>query len=217
MGCICSNTSTRSETKGKSVLRKDGNFTYSLYEDTFVGDGCRKALAWSTTFTPQQVQFKIEEFWESRRQGNPDAWRTLRLAIENANQEEAKVIVTTAGLTMPTGLLSGAVDDLGFVYEIPPYVLNPAMEYGAAAETFSTGKGELVEIKLRSTQFGDFDLKTHTSETVLSVKQKTAEKFALIPSQVRTFYNGREMKNDFMLLQYGVKDKTTMTVVTLPR
>jgi hypothetical protein len=178
-------------------------------------------VAWSTPSTQQQTQFKIEEFWESRRQGNPNAWRTLRLALYTASPEEAMMIATTAGLRLPQGLLNGCVDDTGFVYQLPPYVVNPAIEYGKPSEVPSmpetTTKGETVEIKCRSTQFSDTDLRVNTRDSVLEVKGKLAEKYQLTPSQVRLFYNGREIKNEFMLVQYGVKDKTTVTVVTLPK
>lgn len=222
MGCICSNSTPRSSQKSKPELRKEGNFAYFLFgkiysEDKYVGQGCRMAFAWSTSSTKQQVRFNIEEFWENRRHGNPDAWRTLRLAIDTANDDEARAIVTTAGLTMPNGRLNGCVDDRGFVYELPPYVLNPALEYGTATETFATGKGEVVNLKFRSTHFDDVDIKISTLDLVQTVKANIAERVQLNPPQVRLFYNGREMKNELALLQYGVKDNTTITVVTLPK
>jgi hypothetical protein len=142
------------------------------------------------------------------------------LALDTASPEEAMMIATTAGLRMPHGLLNGCIDDTGFVYELPPYVLNPAIEYGKPSDVptmpEATTKGELVEIKCRSTQFGDADIRVNTLDSVLEVKGRLAEKYQLSAGQVRLFYNGREMKNEFMLVQFGVKDRTTVTVVTLP-
>lgn len=131
------------------------------------------------------------------------------------------MIVNTSGLRATQGLLSSCIDDEGFIYELPPYVLNPALEYGKQLErpeqAPSTAKGEDIEIKCRSTQFGDIDISVNTLDAVSKVKEKIAEKLQILVKQVRVFFNGREMKDEFVLLQYGVKDKTTVTVVTLPK
>jgi hypothetical protein len=225
MGCICSNTGARTDTRGKAVLKRDGNFTYFLFgkdqpEDFSLGEGCRKAAAWSTPFTKQQTQFKIEEFWESRRTGNPDAWRTLRLALDTSTPEEAMTIAMTAGLQSVDGLLCNCMDESGFVYELPPYVMNPAMEYGKPSEqptvaASSSSQGKPIEIKCRTTLNGDISLPTNTHDTVEEAKTKLATLMKMAPRQIRVFFNGREMKNELQLEQYGVKDKTTVTVVSL--
>jgi hypothetical protein len=225
MGCACTKPPVRADVKTKSVLCNDGDFQYLLFskhyaEHISAGEGCRKGLAWSTPFTQQQTQFKIEEFWESRRKGSLNAWRTLRLALDTGSSQEAVMIATAAGLRLPQGLLSGCVDETGFQYDLPPYVLNPATEYGKPADLPvipATTKGEAVEIKCRSPQFNDHQLQVSTQDSTLMVKMRLAEIYRLKPGQVRLFYNGRELKNEFMLLQYGVKDKATLTVVTLPR
>lgn len=227
MGCICSNSDrSLNDPKGKAVLRREGSFTYFLYgkgqpDDFIVGEGCRRAPAWSTPFTEQQTQFKVEEFWESRRRGNPDAWRTLRLALDTTSPEESMLIATTSGLTLTEGLLSRCTDDDGFVYELPAFLLNPALEYGKQAskppQPSATAIAEMIEIRCRSTQFGDHDIKANTMESVEAFKTKLAHQYQLTLRQVRVFFNGREMKDEFVLLQYGVKDKNTVTVVTLPK
>mmetsp|Transcript_13713 Transcript_13713/g.25860 ORF Transcript_13713/g.25860 Transcript_13713/m.25860 type:complete len:133 (-) Transcript_13713:2042-2440(-) len=130
------------------------------------------------------------------------------------------MIVNASGLRAPQGLLSSCVDEEGFTYELPPYVLNPALEYGKTLErpvqAPPTAKGEAIEIKCRTTSFGDHDIGINTLEPVSAFKAKLGEKFALTLKQIRVFFNGREMKDEFVLMQYGVKDKNTVTVVTLP-
>jgi hypothetical protein len=130
------------------------------------------------------------------------------------------MIATTAGLRLPQGLLSGCVDETGFRYDLPPYVLNPAKEYGKPGDLpvgACLTQGETVEIKCRSAQFNDHQLKVSTQDSTFTVKARLSEVYRLEPAQVRLFYNGRELKNEFMLLVYGVKDQSTLIVVTVPR
>jgi hypothetical protein len=112
------------------------------------------------------------------------------------------------------------MDERGFVYELPPYVMNPAMEYGKPSEQptlapSSSSQGMPIDIKCRTTMNGDISLSTNTHDSVEAVKAKLATLMKLTPRQVRVFFNGREMKNELLLEQYGVKDKTTVTVVCL--
>lgn len=219
MGCAgSSSVSTHQQNHGR--LRRVGNFTFSQHgtpylDRIFVGDGCKKTPGWSTSSTKEEVELKIQEFWETRVNNNPEAWKLLRLACSMTEPQEAAAMCQAGGLQLINGSLLCSQDEAGLLYELPPYVLNPAIKYGIGAPKVSevSGPGIKLTVKLRSIKFSDVDFDCSTLTTGLEVKEFCATKHNLSKMKLRCFYAGRELKDDARLQQIGVKDHEILTVL----
>lgn len=70
-GCSCQNL-----TSDNVISRKVGNFRISIHGKSYLdlktsGKGCKKTPAWEIDCSKEEVQKKIEEFWDTRVEGNP--------------------------------------------------------------------------------------------------------------------------------------------------
>ena len=84
MGASCVKAQHHSE---KLTTRRMGNFTFQEFRmdqtgHQRTGRGCKETPAWRTEATRQDLILKREEFWDTRTQGDPAVWRTLRMACE---------------------------------------------------------------------------------------------------------------------------------------
>jgi hypothetical protein len=223
MGCAASSSTAVNSSLTRPKLRRIGNFTFSQHGEVHAdnissGKGCKKCPGWSTTATKAEVTARINEYWETRVSGNPEAWRLLQLAC-SVESHEAEALCQAGGLRLINGTLLTTQDDAGFVYEVPPYVISPALEYGKEAgpdhNSASSGPSKKLRVKLRSNNFADIDLDCTSLTTGLELKELSATKHALQITKLRCFYSGREIKNDSRLGTVGVKDGETITVMSL--
>jgi len=193
-----------------------GNFTFIQHDGVFTGQGAKKAPAWSTSCTKEEVDKKIQEFWETRVSGNPDIWKLLHMACSQGLPEEAEAICLAGGLQLVNGTMVCTQDDAGFIYELPPFVINPAIEYGKEQSKTQTVSGPSVKLtlKLRSTGFRDTLFECSNLSSGFEIKEFCAAKHNLNKEKIRCFYAGRELKNDSRLQQFGVKDNEIITVLS---
>lgn len=89
-------------------------------------------LAWRSAepLSHEELQTKRRQFWETVVSfgGKEEIWNALRTAIEIADDDlnMATVILESAGVILPNGLLTEVYDETGFKYDLPIYVLcNP--------------------------------------------------------------------------------------------
>lgn len=183
-----------------------------------VGDGCKKTPGWSTACTREEVEKKIEEFWGTRTCGSPEVWKLLRLACSANSSQEALEICRAGGLQLINGTLLCIQDLHSSLYELPPYLINPALEYGPPttknAETTHCPSIPL-KLKLRSLRFNDLEYDCTTLTSGLEIKEFCASEQSLSRDKLRCFYGGKEVKDDSRLQQFSVKDNEIITVLSL--
>lgn len=87
------------------------------------------AIAWHSPVpvTRDELERQRTEFWETAPAygGQDVVWSAIREAIEvgSVDMETARAILTSAGVTAPSGQLTEAYDDHGYRYVIPTYCL----------------------------------------------------------------------------------------------
>jgi hypothetical protein len=211
-GCVCQNSnSTNAYTRFRTV--RLGNLNFMIYgtvhlENKTVGKGCKRTPAWETLATRDEVNRKIDEFWDTRIEGNPEVWKVLRTACIEPVPALAEQIVKASGISMLSGSLMLTFDEVGYRYDLPVYVINEASRYGVEKtlqklpEDF---KGDAIEFSVRCVKFDDQSLSANTTENVKGLKEKYAQKVGIEGEKVRMFYNGKEMKNEMTLHHCGVK------------
>jgi hypothetical protein len=223
MGCAASSSTAVNSPVIKPKLRRIGNFTFSQHgelhtDNILTGKGCKKCPGWSTTASKEEVTARITEYWETRISGNPEAWRLLQLAC-SVESAEAEAICQAGGLRLINGTLLTTQDDAGYIYEVPPFAINPALEYGTIAHPDKSsapiGPSRKLRVKLRSNNFADIELDCTSLTSGLELKDHFATKYSLQITKLRCFYSGRELKDDLRFGTVGVKDGDTITVMCL--
>ena len=215
MGGACTKSHSRPH-KDKVVTRRLGNLTFQQYGTCHavsktIGKGCRQTPAWKTESTRQDVILKREEYWDTRTQGDPNTWRVIRMACEaedpgTIQSASAQAIIQAAGLRMPQGSILLCYDAHGLKYELPPYVVNEADEYGTGEKlppVPTNMKEEMLEVTVRSAHKGD--VKMHIS-SLTTGRQLKDQYVAQTESQSmpRMFYGGREITDEVLLAQRQV-------------
>ena len=170
-----------------------------------VGKGCRQTAAWFTDVTRDEVLKKRQEFWETRVQGDPNQWAALKAACEAPDSgdfhlETADAIVKASGLTMQQGYLLVCYDDLGFKYELPPFVVNEATDYGhEKLDMTPVAPGVALELVVRSAKRPDATVHINSNQTGSDLKSAYFSSSKTDPTPVRLFFNGREIKDNAYL------------------
>jgi hypothetical protein len=198
-----------------------GNLTFIVHgkssiENKTVGKGCKRTPAWETHSTKEEISKKIDEFWDTRIEGNPEVWSVLRAACLEPQPTTAEQIVKSSGLSMLSGSLMLTFDEQGYRYDLPVYVINEAVKYGSEkipSKLPDNFKGDDIEITLRCARFKDESFKINTSSNCRIVKEMYSEKFCLPVDRIRMFFNGKELRNDGFLHQYKVTDGVVLQVV----
>ena len=164
------------------------------------GKGCRQTAAWFTECTKEEVQAKIAEFWDTRVQGDTNMWSALRAACDSADSgafhpDTAEAILKASGLTMHQGYLLVCYDELGFKYELPPFVVNEPTSYGETKTDPKppTQAGVPLTIVIRSVKRPDATVNVTTTDTGKKLKSVYAEQAKAEGN--RLFFNGREIKD----------------------
>lgn len=157
-----------------------------------------------------QLRSKRDEFWETQPafDGRREIWDALRAACETDDQSLAQAIVDGASISLPTGSLTDAYDELGNHYVIPIYCISLpsnliAMNEGDGAGNSTSDasskenipeqpSGEDLLIKIRlSTSVKDVKMTVRTGETISSIKKRIQVEHNVPTSKQRCFYAGK--------------------------
>lgn len=170
--------------------------------------------------TEGQLRSKRDEFWETAPafEGRKEIWDALRAAAETDDHTWAQAIVDGANITLPTGSLQDAYDELGNRYVLPVYCVSKPtnlirdedvsgdMTKEDEEENEIPPTGDELYIKLRLSSGKDLKMTVYTSDTVLKVKKKLQKLEAVEPSKQRWFYAGKMLT-----------DKTTIGEAKIPK
>lgn len=170
--------------------------------------------------TEGQLRSKRDEFWETAPafEGRKEIWDALRAAAETDDHTWAQAIVDGANITLPTGSLQDAYDELGNRYVLPVYCVSKPtnlirdedvsgdMTKEDEEENEIPPTGDELYIKLRLSSGKDLKMIVYTSDTVLKVKKKLQKLEAVEPAKQRWFYAGKMLT-----------DKTTIGEAKIPK
>lgn len=168
--------------------------------------------------TKEEIDIKIKEFWDTRVEGNSMVWQVLQQACAEPEPEKAEDLIKAYNLTLNNGLLQQTYDERGYRYDLPPFVINPAVKYGETkviTRAPAHVKGENIELILRAAGLTDCKVNTRTDETIKGVKDKFIA-HAKLQKDVRLFFNGRELKDDSLLGHCNVPHGVVIQVFIKP-
>ncbi|KXJ25365.1 ubiquitin domain-containing protein 2 [Exaiptasia diaphana] len=180
--------------------------------------------------TEGQLRSKRDEFWETAPafEGRKEIWDALRAAAETNDHTLAQAIVDGANITLPTGCLQDAYDELGNRYVLPIYCISQPTNLikdedisGNLSDEVDDEKdnqpsGEETSVKLRLSTGKDLKLTVYTQDTILKIKKKLHKMEGVEPGQQRWFYSGR-MLTDKMTIEEAKIQKNFVIQVILPQ
>ena len=202
-----SQNSAHHNTPDRVRMHRQGNLTFNVHgtfhlDKIVSGQGCKKTPAWETNLTKEEIDLKIKEFWETRVDGSPRMWEALKHACEEADPKKSEILVKASGLRMNEGFLLLSYDDRGHRYELPPYVINPAIKYSEKMrEEIPVAEGipEVdYELVFRSTAIPDYKMNVNTTDTIRDIKKAYLSN-TKFQKDVRMFFQGKELKDGDLL------------------
>jgi hypothetical protein len=211
-------------------------------DDVTLGQGeplVRQKLVWTADMplTMGQLQGRRDTFWDTAPMydGRREIWDALRAAVEAAEREEydlAQAILSGANITLPTGHLSEAYDELGNRYVIPRYCLsqptNLQESVGDTDDNHSSVTqsspllrqrvvrpaegGEVVAkpppsfiVKVRLTTLSkDIRVAVFTTDRIRDLKRKLHELHGVEPQKTTMLYSGRVLTNNTLIKHINV-------------
>lgn len=199
MGNFCARSETEDpNTIARAIIGED----YKEFPDKMAGSGVKATPAWQATITRAQLNQKRDEFWRSRTEGKRRVWIAIKAAVE-ADPATALSILQNTKITMKIGNITILEDDEGNIYNIPIYMINNPISFHKEKKH----KGRQVNdqqsnIKVRFRRAGksdDDELEIMNTAKVEELRKLFADKIKVLPSQVRLFYDGKEMKDHCVL------------------
>lgn len=180
--------------------------------------------------TEGQLRGKRDEFWETAPafEGRKEIWDALRAAAETEDHTLAQAIVDGANITLPTGSLQDAYDELGNRYVLPVYCVNKPTNLikdedykGGSTGTLDDDKesipsGEEMYIKLRLSTGKDLKINVYTSDTILKIKKKLYKMESIEPQKQRWFFAGK-LLTDKMTIEETKIQKGYVVQVIVPQ
>jgi len=199
-----------------NVNHKYGLF-FDIIRDKSSGTGIKHTLAYRSKIPINEIEKKRIEFWETRVEGNIDAWQALRGACE-ATEEDAIAILGAMGLKLVNKSLQIAYDSRGYKYDVPIFCINPPVSYDLPKnkelkkEDVSSSN---IHVKLRNVgAVTDIDLTVANNIATLELKEEYIKKSGsdLKPDKLRFFFGGKELQDSHLIAEYGVKDGLVIQV-----
>ena len=169
----------------------------------------RRNIQWKSTETPftlADLQAKRDVFWDTspKYEGRIEIWQALKAACESEDDAFAQIVIDSAGIMIPTGLLSdGCYDELGAHYNVPEFCFSKPINLSKSSAITSTpeiaaeSKGndetsEAYTLKLRLSTNKDVTMQSPLKSNVSTLKQRLAENEHLAPdAKIRFICLGR--------------------------
>ncbi|XP_002167583.2 ubiquitin domain-containing protein 1 [Hydra vulgaris] len=180
-----------------------------------------------TPITIGQLRSKRDEYWETQPAfgGRVEIYDALRAACETDDITLAQAIVNGANITLPSGSLTDAYDELGNHYTIPIYCISLPTNIINLDENSSTSgsskeiiteqaSGEEIIIKIRlSTTNKDVKMSVRTGETIGAIKRRIHADFGVAPSKQRCFYSGKLLYDKLTIEETKISKGFVMQVI----
>lgn len=162
--------------------------------------------------TKEEIDLKIREYWETRVDGSPLIWGVLQQACAEPDPAKAETLLRAYGLKLTNGLLQQSYDERGFRYDLPHFLINPAVKYGEKAKLAEVQvKSELVSLSFRAAGLENVKLDVKTDEGVAAIKERYRQE-AGVKKNIRLFFNGKELRDGSLLGVYKVPNDVVVQV-----
>lgn len=177
------------------------------------GKGLKKTYAWFTDLTEVEISTKIEEFWETRINGDKEIWNNLRKICLETDENLCKEIIKKSRISLPNKNLMLVYDSRGFRYDLPIFVINPPLKYGSQekAKSLENIEDKEFQVLIRIAGNPDCPLRVSTLLKVSEAKKKLQEALNL-SKEFRLFFNGKELQNDSFLGNYKLSEGNVIIV-----
>ena len=185
-------------------------------ENLVSGKGCKKTVSWHTNCTKEEIDIKIKEFWDTRVEGNENVWNILKQACTEPDPSAVTTLLKRNNLSMPQGLLQQVYDERGHRYDLPPFVINPALKYGVTLSPIEVVPIETQDIRItfRTSKLNDLTLNVNTAEVVADLKCKLKNELN-IDKKIKLFFSGKELSETSSIGNYSIKDQYIVQVFVI--
>lgn len=198
--------------------------------------------AWkeADSVTLWEMAQRREEFWHTRVSGSAQVWSLLQMASNtmlSGEVDTANAILAAGDVSTPNGTLALCYDELGRVYEVPPFAYsNPTnlvddIERDKlmaqmnkdlhAAQGAPAGGDAAIDVKFRVAPRDDLYSATLRSaariaecKAVMADALEGAAKVA--PERMRLIWWGRELGDDVILHTTGVREGHVLQIFPRP-
>eukprot|EP01136_Pigoraptor_vietnamica_P020222 Opistho-1_new@68793 len=179
--------------------------------------------------TRKELARKRAEFWDTSPAfgGRKEIWDALKAAVETEDRALAQAILDGANVTLPTGHLTDAYDELGAKYTIPLYCLcDPtnviesfeaeASPSTAAAATTAAKSGEQCKIRLRLSTNKDIKLVVDMLDTIGETKARIEQTEGIPARDQRMFFGGKELDDALTFRALNMPASYMIQVIVRP-
>ncbi|XP_028391642.1 ubiquitin domain-containing protein 2-like [Dendronephthya gigantea] len=188
----------------------------------------REKQEWSTEvpMTEGQLRSKRDEFWETAPafEGRKEIWDALKAATEQDDVSMAQAIVDSANITLPTGSLTEAYDELGNNYKVPLYCINKPsnllknddiceMATNDNEEEKDVPTGEAYPVKFRLSTGKEMKLQIYPSDTIHKLKKMINKREGVAMSRQRWFYSGRLLTDQMTVQDADIKKGYVVQII----
>lgn len=218
-GCVSQHHHHNSNQNDRVRLFRQGNLTFHIHgkikvDRAVTGIGCKRTPVWETNLTKSEISLKIKEFWETRVDGSPKFWEILKQACDEPDCKKAEHLVKSSGLNMAEGHLLLSYDERGHRYELPPYVINPALKYkeeGLEAHNEENIPDKTFDLIFRYGGDPDCKVTLKSTESIQKVKKIVLKSFKSLQG-IRLFFHGKEMNDEHLIGEFPVSNNVVVQV-----
>jgi hypothetical protein len=218
MGACATQTSNNHDPNESFRVIRQGNLTFHIsgkknLDSSTSGQGLKQTSSWFTDLTENELNQKIQEFWDTRIDGSQKAWTTLHSVCSEPSQSKCKEMLKKAGLSLVHGTLSQVLDERGHRYDLPVFIINKPLKFGMPQEEKKVEIEQDSEFFVLMRMAGKQDWKTlvRGSMMVKDLKIKFKNEFN-IEKELRMFFKGKEMKDSSCLASLGVQNGFVLIV-----
>jgi len=201
-----------------NVNHKYAHF-FKIIKDQKTGAGIKQTHPYISKLTLQEIQAKRVEFWDTRVEGEPKAWRALREACETDNQEIAVRTLGVARVKLVNQSLQLAYDHRGHKYDVPIFCIHDPADYDIPLKK-ELRKEEVAEeqliVKMRVPgMVNDIKLQICNNWTVLQMKEEFLKQNdkERDPSMLRLFFSGKELHDNNLIADYSIQNEHVIQVI----
>ncbi|CAB3990315.1 Ubiquitin domain-containing 2 [Paramuricea clavata] len=189
----------------------------------------REKQEWSTEvpMTERQLRSKRDEFWETAPafEGRKEIWDALKAATEQEDISMAQAIVDSANISLPTGSLTEAYDELGNNYKVPLYCINKPSNLIKNEDIRETTvndnedeekdvpTGEAYPVKFRLSTGKEMKLQVYPSDTIHKLKKIINKREGVAIVRQRWFYSGRLLTDKMTVQDADIKKGYVVQII----
>eukprot|EP01017_Pseudomicrothorax_dubius_P048098 TRINITY_DN8701_c0_g3_i2.p1 TRINITY_DN8701_c0_g3~~TRINITY_DN8701_c0_g3_i2.p1 ORF type:complete len:172 (-),score=26.02 TRINITY_DN8701_c0_g3_i2:328-843(-) len=112
-----------------NINHRYGHFAM-IQKDHSVGKGVKQTFAFKTTLSKEELQKERERFWETRIEGNPLIWESLRNICESKQTIGVEEFYQMCSARLTNQSMQLVFDTNGRKYEVPIFCINDPIAYG---------------------------------------------------------------------------------------